>query len=105
MGLETLSEGYRELMCHIYSPKIYYQRVRTFLKEFGGAKMEFPLDLQRVLAFARSGVRLGILGRERFQYWKILLWTLFRRPGLLPLAITLSIYGHHFRKICNLYIT
>jgi radical SAM superfamily enzyme YgiQ (UPF0313 family) len=105
MGLEALSEGYRELMCHIYSPKVYYQRVKTFLGEFGGSKMEFPLDLQRVLAFVRSGIRLGIFGRERFQYWKILLWTLFRRPGLLPLTITLSIYGHHFRKICNLYIT
>ncbi len=105
MGLETLSSGYRDLMCHIYSPKVYYQRVKTFLREFGGPRMEFPLDLQRVLAFFRSGIRLGIFGRERFQYWKILLWTLFRRPSLIPLAITLSIYGHHFRKICNLYIT
>jgi radical SAM superfamily enzyme YgiQ (UPF0313 family) len=104
MGLEALSEGYRDLMCHIYSPKVYYQRVKTFLREYGGAKMEFPLDLQRVLAFVRSGIRLGIFGRERFQYWKILLWTLFRRPSLLPLTITLSIYGHHFRKICNLHI-
>jgi len=51
----------------------------------------------------RSSVRLGIFGKERLQYWKIFFWTLFRRPGLFPLAITLAIYGHHFRKICNLY--
>jgi len=28
-----------------------------------------------------------------------LFWSLFRRPKLFPLAITLSIYGYHFRKV------
>jgi hypothetical protein len=58
--------------------------------------------VQRFLAFFRSILRLGILGKERFQYWKLLLWTLFRRPRLLPEAITLAIYGYHFRKVCEL---
>jgi hypothetical protein len=62
------------------------------------------MDFQRFLAFFRSGVRLGILGRERFEYWHLLLWTLVRKPRQLPLAITLTIYGHHFRRICELYI-
>jgi len=31
----------------------------------------------------------------------LLLWTLLRRPTLLPLAITLAITGHHCRKICE----
>jgi hypothetical protein len=44
-------------------------------------------------------VRLGVIGRERFQYWKLFFWSLFRRPRLLPHAITLSIYGHHFRRV------
>jgi hypothetical protein len=26
-------------------------------------------------------------------------WSLFRRPRLIPMAITLSIYGHHFRRV------
>ena len=52
-----------------------------------------------VAAFARSLLRLGILGRERLQYWMLLGWTLFRRPRLLPLAVTLAIGGYHFRKI------
>jgi len=104
MDLDELREGYRNIMRHIYSPKLYYQRIKTFLREYRATKIENPLDFQRFLGFFRSSIRLGIFGRERFQYWKILLWTLFRRPGLLPLAITLAIYGHHFRKICNLYI-
>ncbi|MDY6988037.1 MAG: DUF4070 domain-containing protein [Thermodesulfobacteriota bacterium] len=45
-----------------------------------------------------------MLGKERFQYWGLLLWPLFRRPELLSLAITFAIHGHHFRRICEQYI-
>jgi hypothetical protein len=48
---------------------------------------------------AQSVVRLGIIGRERFQFWKLFFWSLVRRPRLFPLAITLSIYGFHFRQV------
>jgi hypothetical protein len=41
------------------------------------------------------------LGKERFQYWQLLLWTLIRKPRLVPVAITLAIYGHHYRMICE----
>ncbi|MFH1130859.1 MAG: radical SAM protein, partial [Pseudomonadota bacterium] len=34
MGLETLREGYREILSHIYAPKFYYERVLTFLREY-----------------------------------------------------------------------
>ena len=104
MGLPTLLEGYRSIMGHIYSPKHYYRRVKVFLKEFGNSKANTPLDLQRFLAFFRSSIRLGILGKERFHYWYLMIWTLIRKPRLLPLAITLAIYGYHFRKICEIHI-
>ncbi len=104
MGLEKLQQGYRSIMRHIYAPRHYYRRVRTFLKEYRAPEVRIPLDLQRVLALLRSGLWLGICGRERFQYWRLITWTLFRRPRLMPLAVTLTIYGYHFRKICSLYI-
>jgi hypothetical protein len=104
MGLSALIEGYQEIMAHIYAPKHYYQRVKTLLSEFGAPQARTPMDFQRFLAFFRSGLRLGILGRERFEYWRLLLWTLARKPRQLTLAITLTIYGHHFRRICELYL-
>jgi len=104
MGLDVLREGYGNLMQHIYSPEHYYKRAMTFLREYKRPKVRTPLDFQRLLAVLRSSIRLGVFGRERFQYWKIMIWTLFRHPGLLPLNVTLAIYGHHFRKICNLNI-
>ena len=104
MDLDTLREGYRNIMSHIYSRKHYYHRVRTFLREYKAPKIEIPLDFQRFLAFFRSGIRLGIFGNERLHYWRLLSWTLFRRPGLLPLAVTFAIYGYHFRKVYELHI-
>jgi radical SAM superfamily enzyme YgiQ (UPF0313 family) len=104
MGLDRLVDGYRAIMRQIYSPGKYYQRVRCILKELKMPEVTIPNDLQRFLAFFRACLRLGLLGKERFQYWYLLMWTLARRPRLLPLAVTLAIYGYHYRKICELYI-
>jgi radical SAM superfamily enzyme YgiQ (UPF0313 family) len=104
MSLETLRDGYKSILQGIYSPEAYYQRVKTFLGEYKSPKIKARLDLQHLLAFPRSVYHLGIRGKERSHYWKLLFWTLFRRPALLPLAVTLAIYGHHFRMVCELHV-
>lgn len=104
MGLEVLRERYRALLSHIYAPRNYYQRVRTFLREYKRPTVRQSADLQRLLAAARSALWLGVIGRERFQYWRLLAWTAFRRPRLLPDAVTLAIYGYHFRRVAELHV-
>jgi Domain of unknown function (DUF4070) len=101
MNRQALREGYRNPMKHIYSPGPYYQRIRTFLREYQRPKISGSLNWRYFMAFLQANLRLGIFGRERFHYWCLLLWTTFRRPTLFPLAVTLSIYGHHFRKTCR----
>lgn len=105
MNLDTLREGYREMLVHIYGPRFYYERVITFLREYRRPEIEIPLDAQHLLAFWRSIYQLGIRGAERIHYWKLFFWTLFRRPRLFPLAITLAIYGHHFRTVVELHVS
>jgi len=104
MGKDRLLDGYRQIMKHIYSPSNYYQRIKTFLKEFKAPEIKLPMDTQRMLALLRSGIRLGVIGKERFQYWSLMTWTMLHKPGLVPLAVTLAIYGYHYRRICELYI-
>jgi radical SAM superfamily enzyme YgiQ (UPF0313 family) len=104
MNFDTLREGYKHILRHIYSPEHYYQRVKTFLREYKSPEIDTQLDVQHILAFFRSIYHLGILGEERNHYWKLLLWTLFRRPRLFPLAVTLAVYGYHFRTVCELHI-
>jgi radical SAM superfamily enzyme YgiQ (UPF0313 family) len=99
MGLDALRTQYRALIGQLYEPREYYARVRTFLREYRVPAARSRLDRQRLLAFVRSSTRLGMLGRERLHYWRLLLWTLLRRPRLLPDAVTLAIYGYHFRLI------
>ena len=101
MNREKLREGYRHLMAHIYAPGPYYRRIRTFLREYRRPKISSPVNWRYFLAFLRANVRLGIFGRERFEYWRLLIWTSFHRPTLFPLAVTLSVFGHHFRKTCR----
>jgi radical SAM superfamily enzyme YgiQ (UPF0313 family) len=102
MNREMLQEGYRNLMGYIYAPGPYYRRIRTFLREYQSPRFTRSLNWQCVMAFLQSTIRLGIFGRERFHYWGLLIWTFFRRPSHFPLAVTLSIYGYHFRKTCQM---
>jgi len=104
MGLETLREGYRKILDQIYAPRVYYERVLTFLREYRPPKIRVRLDLQHILALVRSIYQLGIRDVARKHYWRVFFWTLFRRPRLFPLAITLSIYGFHFRQVIQLHV-
>jgi radical SAM superfamily enzyme YgiQ (UPF0313 family) len=105
MGLEPLQEGYRKLLGQIYAPKFYYERIMTFLREYHPPKIRIHLDPQYVLALGRSIYQLGIRGVERVHYWRLFFWTLFRRPRLFPLAITLAIMGFHFSQVVALHVS
>jgi len=101
MKMETLRNGYRQILNYIYAPEPYYQRVKTFLSEYKLPAVRSKLEFEHVLAFLRSIYRLGIIGKERIYYWKLLFWTIFQRIELFPLAVTLAIYGYHFRTVCE----
>ncbi len=100
MNMEQLLQGYKKILDTIYSPKVYYDRVRKYLKDFNPVqKKVFHLNSNYILALFKSMLFLGIIGKERKYYWRLFFWSLFRKPRLFSLAITLSIYGFHFRKV------
>jgi len=103
MDAQTLRDGYAYLLKNLYAPKTYYRRLRVFLSRYQRPKVRLPIDRHQIQAFCRSVVRLGILGRERLQYWRLLFWTLLHRPKALNTAVTLAILGHHYRRICQKY--
>jgi radical SAM superfamily enzyme YgiQ (UPF0313 family) len=101
MNLELLQAGYKKILDSIYSPGPYYQRIRTFLREYKRPEIRGQFRLFHVTAALRAFFKLGLMSSGRFQFWKLMLWTQFRRPRLLPEAMILAIYGYHFRKICR----
>ena len=100
MDREELIEGYKNVIKGIYGGKEYYKRVTDYLRRINPDKhIRMKLSLNHLMAFFRSFVKLGIFDVYRKQYWKLLFWTLFTQPRLVPLAITYSVYGFHFRKV------
>jgi radical SAM superfamily enzyme YgiQ (UPF0313 family) len=107
MNFQTLHDGYKRILKQIYSPRMYYKRVKVFLLEYKRPKMKTRLKPKFVDIFIIIKIvfLLGLIDQGRLYYWKIILWTMVRRPRLLPLALTLMVYGHHYRIVTQLHIT
>jgi hypothetical protein len=104
MSPEDLIQGYGRILDTIYAPSHYYARLKTFLNEFQPLKkktINLRWNWSSLRALAASMLVLGVIGRERVHYWRLFFWSLFRRPRLFPLTITLAIYGFHFRKVAE----
>jgi radical SAM superfamily enzyme YgiQ (UPF0313 family) len=106
MNLNLLINGYKKIISTIYSPKSYYERIKTFLGNYSPSKFTIPsLNLVDLGAFLRSIWTLGIKEKGRRYYWKLLGWTILHRPRNFATAVTLLIQGFHFRKITENYIS
>ena len=106
MNYETLINGYKHILNTIYSPKRYYERVKTFLKEYKPRNETADrLQFHHIKAFFKSIWFLGIREKGRRYYWKLSLRTLLKQPRKFPISISLSIYGYHFRKVVEKYIS
>ncbi len=103
MKIEELLKGYRKVVSTIYSPSNYYERIMTFLREYNpGRNNKIELRFYDIKAFLKSIWHLGIMGEGRLYYWKLIFWSL-RRPRYFHLAVTLAIYGFHFRTMFEGY--
>ncbi len=107
MDYETLINGYKHILDTIYSPKQFYERVKIFLKEFKPQKRKGGLQVQscRIRGFIKSMWFLGIREKGRRYYWKFFVSTLLRHPRSFPLSMSLAVYGFHFRKVIEKYIS
>jgi len=102
MKPEALIAGYQEILDTIYTPKHYYRRVIKLFREYRPRHQgRFHVQQGYIGALFKSMLFLGVIGRERFHFWKLFFWALFRKPHLFPLAITYAVYGFHFRKVAE----
>ena len=103
MNHETLINGYKHIMQTIYAPKQYYERVKTFLKEYKPQKRKGASRIQfyHIRAFIKSMWVLGVKEKGRKYYWKLFVSTLLKYPRSFPLSMSLAVYGLHFRKVAE----
>jgi len=99
MDIHQLLEGYQKVLNTIYSQKHYYKRIKTFIENYSiSNKTRLKVSYCGIKAFFRSMWRIGIIEKGKIYYWMLIIWSL-RNPRRLQLAVRLSIYGFHFRKM------
>jgi len=99
MDCKALIDGYRKILSDIYKPDAYYRRVRTFLRNYKlRTKFNTRFSPKYFRALVMSFYKLGLRRGVRRHFWRLMMWTMVRKPRLLPLAITLAIYGDNFRR-------
>jgi radical SAM superfamily enzyme YgiQ (UPF0313 family) len=104
MDIHELMRGYHKVLNTIYSQKYYCRRIKTFLKNYNFQdKAKLKLRYSDIMAFLRANWRMGIIEKGKMYYWMLLFWAI-RSPRRLYMAVRLSIYGFHFRKMLkNIY--
>lgn len=95
----TLRTGYFRIMRSIYSPNLLYPRIKTFLEQFHPTQQIVSIRKNEVLAFLRTVFTMGMNLKEGKYYWNLIWWTIRNDIKKFPMAITLIIYGYHFRTI------
>jgi hypothetical protein len=99
MDIHELLGGYQKVLNTIYSQKHYCKRIKTFLENYNFSnKTRLNMRYSNIKAFFRSMWRIGVIEKGRIYYWMLMLWSL-KSPRRLLMAVRLSIYGFHFRKM------
>jgi radical SAM superfamily enzyme YgiQ (UPF0313 family) len=102
MNRDSLINGYKSLLSHIYAPKQYYSRIKTLLKEYkpknriGRSQIQLR---QHMVGFINTVWYVGIREKGRRYFWRLFASTLITRPRSFPKFVTLAAYGYHFRKV------
>ena len=103
MKLEPLIKGYKSVQEKLYSAKPYYARVQKFFKNYKPPKRKpMAFHFYYIKALLKTMLIIGILKKDRRYFWKLVAWSLFRKPTLLPLVIRYAIYQVHFAEVFGL---
>jgi radical SAM superfamily enzyme YgiQ (UPF0313 family) len=101
MDTARLIEGYQSVMQTIYKPREYYERaldsLRRTTQQFSAPE---PIHLlSGIASFTRIALKLGILDRERREFWRYFMMTLVKHRAKFADSMRLAAMGYHFRKL------
>lgn len=100
MNYIDLIRGYSRLLNTIYSQEEYYKRLKTFLTVYRLPEWTpKKLSLDQIKAFFRLLFRLGLFEKGKRYFWKLFFVSLWKYPRKFPTAMTLAVYGFHFRRV------
>lgn len=101
MDPAVLVEGYRSVLRTIYNSSEYYQRALECLRRVSGSAPE-PSSYSVVggmMALSRIIIKLGVIDRERKEFWRFLRCSLTEHREQFAHSMRLAAMGYHFRKL------
>lgn len=102
MNYEDLIAGYSNIIKTIYSQKEYYTRLKHFLYHYNlPGWSSNKIRLTEIKAFLKLIWLLGIIEKGKRYFWKLLGISLFKFPKKFTVAMTLAVYGYHFRRVAS----
>jgi len=103
--LARLIAGYQSIMCTIYKSSEYYRRALDSLKRTPQewAEKNTMGIFSGAAAFARIALKLGVLDRERKEFWRFLGRALAKHRDRFAETLRLAAMGYHFRRLNEAY--
>jgi len=101
-----LVRGYQRIMRTIYGPREYYERVLDSLRRTRRTRSAEPRvyrPIAGLTALARILLKLGIIDRERKEFWRFFVHALIKHRKQFADSLRLAAVGYHFRKLSEAY--
>jgi hypothetical protein len=105
MDPALLIQGYQTIMRTLYSPHEYYERVLDSMRRTArqiSTPQHYKL-ISHLPSLTRILLKLGVLDRERGEFWRFLTHTLVKNRDRLAESLRLAAMGYHFRKLNDAY--
>jgi len=103
MNKEVLYAGYKEILDNIYNPQKVYERANTFLSIYGNYHSANPIrkkvTLNDLMTFLRMVFYSGLLGTERYYFWKLVIKTFISNRKYVVHPFLFSALMHHFKML------
>ena len=101
-----LGRGYQRIMRTIYGPREYYERVLDSLRRTRRTHSVEPRvysPIAGLAALMRVLVKLGVIDRERKEFWRFFVQALIKHHKQFADSLRLAAVGYHFRKLSEAY--
>jgi hypothetical protein len=95
MSEVDLLAGYARLLAELYSPDAYFRRCAALVDRIGVPKGTAGVRRDDVFIAIDAVVRLGMLGKRRREFWRLVGRGMKRGLGPTKTAISCAIQGEH----------
>src|SRR5947199_8717814 len=105
MDAARLVEGYKSIIRTVYKSSEYYQRALECLRRVpqDGPPPNKHNVFTGAAAVARITLKLGVLDRERREFWRFFTKALGEHREKFAMSMRLAAMGYHFRKLVEAY--